>query len=775
MDPQTQSRPPAEELVAEILWDRIAPSLDPEIGLLLIYAPQESNRHRVALRWLDGQGELINVGIPPEEIFDKIAEQQMRAPNTRIAVILPADFPATKMLRHFNAHVVDFKDLFLTASDISTLTGEDFPDAERLWQLTGGWPGCVRSLLADSSNQNAAVNALRRAALPWIGALDPEGILRECAFLPELTEDLMVAFYGDRYPNPPSISALSRAAMAQRSLSGDWAMPELLRQVIIDDLEWREPQRAQWLHEHAIESMHAAGRTGEAVRSALGRHSWRALSTVLVDGWVDLFTTEPRLLFEAGTRLPRWATRRSQIYGPAMKIAAAAVKDRMVIPFPTTEPDYLTDQTAQLLREHTIELYRQPKSEAIFAGLVELGILRFHGHYGSEGADAARRLRRAVRQATAAGNVRPSLAAMAELHAGMSMDIANERPAAAAAYESAWSLAEVTENHFIAADAASKLSLVHAQEGNTRAARRWLVSFRHHHSKVRWGSAMVGRAAELAEAFVAFAELDIGKLGSVLGRLPDEPDNDEFWAVHALLLAIHAASTDRAEAAHRILGELVLSRPYAANSPMAGRALHHAAAFLGVEGGFNALNHQGASTIPASSPELIATRALYRLYRGDRNGALAVLAATPSLVTGARHDNLIRNTRLAARYIGALPEGVLEDIAKRHAVDGELIDLAPFWMSGSMLELEELLQLTSDQLDRLKIFMPPTSVEVRPVLTDRELSVLAGLRADLSRGRIAEELFVSPNTVKSQISSLYRKLDVNSKAEALKIASHWGY
>ncbi|PRA08279.1 hypothetical protein CQ010_17760 [Arthrobacter sp. MYb211] len=775
MDLFTQSRPSAEDPVAAILWDRIAPSLDPKIHLLLLNAPQGSNRHRVALRWLDGQGELIDESTPPEELFDKIAERQMRAPDARIAVILPAGSIAADITRHIGGHVVDFRDLFLSASDISKLAGAGFTDAERLRQLTGGWPGCVRSLLADSSNQDAAVNALRRAALPWIEALDPEGILRECAFLPELTEELMVAFYGDRYPNPPGISALRRAAMAQCSPSGGWIMPELLRQVLVEDCEWREPQRAQWLHEHAVEAMHAAGRTREAVRSALGKRSWRALSTVLVEGWVDIFTTEPRLLFEAGARLPRWATSRSQIYGPAMKIAAAAAKDRMVVPFPTTEPDYMTDYTAQLLREHTIELYRQPKPEAIFAGLIELGILRFHGHYGPEGTDAACRLRRAVQQATAAGNVRPALAAMAELHAGISLDIANERPSATAAYESAWSLAEVAGNHFIAADVASKLSLVYAQEGNTRAARRWLMSFHDHHSKVRWGSAMVGRAAGLAEAFVAFAELDIETLGSILGQLPAEPDNDEFWAVHALLLAMHAAVTGQAEAAHRMLEELVLGRPHAASSPMASRALHHAAAILGVEGGFIALNRQAGSAAPAYPPEFVVTRALHRLYCGDRNGALAVLSRAPIVVTGARYDNLIRNTRLAARYMGVLPEGILADIAKRHAVDGELSDLVPVWMNGNTLELEELLQLTAEQLGRLKIFMPPSSIEIRPTLTERELSVLAGLRADHSRSRIAEQLFVSPNTVKSQISSLYRKLDVNSKAEALKVARHWGY
>jgi LuxR family maltose regulon positive regulatory protein len=53
------------------------------------------------------------------------------------------------------------------------------------------------------------------------------------------------------------------------------------------------------------------------------------------------------------------------------------------------------------------------------------------------------------------------------------------------------------------------------------------------------------------------------------------------------------------------------------------------------------------------------------------------------------------------------------------------------------------------------------------VLTDRERAVLRLLASDLSLREIAGELYVSPNTVKTQTRSIYRKLQVSSRDEAV--------
>jgi DNA-binding NarL/FixJ family response regulator len=55
-------------------------------------------------------------------------------------------------------------------------------------------------------------------------------------------------------------------------------------------------------------------------------------------------------------------------------------------------------------------------------------------------------------------------------------------------------------------------------------------------------------------------------------------------------------------------------------------------------------------------------------------------------------------------------------------------------------------------------------------LTERELLVLKGLIDGYDHKEIADKLFVSPHTVRNQISSIYKKLHVNGKVDAVKIA-----
>jgi LuxR family transcriptional regulator, maltose regulon positive regulatory protein len=59
-------------------------------------------------------------------------------------------------------------------------------------------------------------------------------------------------------------------------------------------------------------------------------------------------------------------------------------------------------------------------------------------------------------------------------------------------------------------------------------------------------------------------------------------------------------------------------------------------------------------------------------------------------------------------------------------------------------------------------------------LTPAELRVLPYLQTHLTAGGIAERLFVSGNTVKSQMMSIYRKLDVSSRDDAVQKATAIG-
>jgi LuxR family maltose regulon positive regulatory protein len=59
-------------------------------------------------------------------------------------------------------------------------------------------------------------------------------------------------------------------------------------------------------------------------------------------------------------------------------------------------------------------------------------------------------------------------------------------------------------------------------------------------------------------------------------------------------------------------------------------------------------------------------------------------------------------------------------------------------------------------------------------LSDREREVLALIAKGLSNRDIAERLYISLSTVKSHTASIYGKLGVHSRTEAVARANAWG-
>ncbi|OIQ76758.1 spore germination protein GerE [mine drainage metagenome] len=74
---------------------------------------------------------------------------------------------------------------------------------------------------------------------------------------------------------------------------------------------------------------------------------------------------------------------------------------------------------------------------------------------------------------------------------------------------------------------------------------------------------------------------------------------------------------------------------------------------------------------------------------------------------------------------------------------------------------------------------PVSTLELsRPVLSEpltrRERVILSNLTEDVTLEEIASKLFVTRNTVKSQVRSVYRKLGVSTRADAVACAHAFG-
>jgi ATP/maltotriose-dependent transcriptional regulator MalT len=71
-------------------------------------------------------------------------------------------------------------------------------------------------------------------------------------------------------------------------------------------------------------------------------------------------------------------------------------------------------------------------------------------------------------------------------------------------------------------------------------------------------------------------------------------------------------------------------------------------------------------------------------------------------------------------------------------------------------------------------FEPNPKVRETLGISDRELEVLALLAAGRSNKEIANQLNVSPNTIKTHVANLFEKLEAKRRTEAISRAREFG-
>ena len=112
----------------------------------------------------------------------------------------------------------------------------------------------------------------------------------------------------------------------------------------------------------------------------------------------------------------------------------------------------------------------------------------------------------------------------------------------------------------------------------------------------------------------------------------------------------------------------------------------------------------------------------------------------------------------------AAENGMLQSVAAEGAAVLELVELTAWAVPDGWMDRLRRLLVTSWEAQA-----PPQGGPVEE-LTDRERDVLRLLPSRLSLREIAGELFVSQNTLKFHLRVIYRKLGVNSRAEAVEAA-----
>jgi len=211
--------------------------------------------------------------------------------------------------------------------------------------------------------------------------------------------------------------------------------------------------------------------------------------------------------------------------------------------------------------------------------------------------------------------------------------------------------------------------------------------------------------------------------------------------------------------------------------------------------------HFAASQMTTARAKVLITLRQARRAMTLFDGPFQLTSATSSSMAMAQfyaghiHEAYVTSMKWGTGH-GASPRTALENLVVNIAADvrlnGSAIDLTNvrraealsvrhgLWSPWSAVALEdrdavfELLSADAraEATRRGSFFASSVSV---PRLTKREHVILARLEPASTVGDIARALVVSPNTVKSQLQSLYRKLDVSDRSGAIRAAHAWGF
>ena len=166
-------------------------------------------------------------------------------------------------------------------------------------------------------------------------------------------------------------------------------------------------------------------------------------------------------------------------------------------------------------------------------------------------------------------------------------------------------------------------------------------------------------------------------------------------------------------------------------------------------------------TQPATRALTLVCAAQLHHYLGDRDLAAGLLRDAVALTQSRRNASPFLGWSVHGTRVGQLMTGD-PALADSSSWGHELVEACA--ERASVVAMFRPVVATSNEL--LSVADPTMT----PVLSPREQEVLTELARGSTYADIASNLFVSENTVKTHISSLYSKLSVGRRSEALAVA-----
>jgi len=660
--------------------------------------------------------------------------------------------------------------------------------AQRLRDALGGWPAPVRAVLSETEPGEESLSFIAAERYVAEVALEALRADRELApVLPILLADrLTVGLAADLLHDAGrGARAVVDAGLAERvrgDVDVELRVPPVVRSALCAAFERDRRTAAGDVHDRLrawYERHDGPGHTLYAFRHAAAAADQASLERLWIHHAATLTLDHPREL----------ATVLAEVHGsvtaarPAMMVArrvlqAAASAAGAIVEGPGV-PAALRAYADVSRALASRPLDSLPLHDLLWLGSGLLVSLRDEGKF-AEAEALACDVERSAAAKTARGEDPGDGLAWFHLQRGILATLSDGPAAGIGRYERSWEYRWSTAAA-VAGLAAGHLALAHAFAGHAKAARQWLERHRRVDTGLHWSRAHVRAPARIAAALLALDRLDKPAAEAALADLGDGSAAPELWPFVSFLRAQYG---------------LFFGDPVAALAELDGADRSHAHVAAPSRAVRNLLDRARADLLLAAGG---AQRAHALVADSDRGGGFpAVAHARVALLAGevrlARRiatdhvwrkstDNRVRLEMLlvlaSASYrdddVGAARELMRTAVTLYHETEM----LGPFALLGPM-ERETLVEvadrsLGGRDLEVLTPFRTPFPERAAIIrLTRREMELAQALVTTGSRQDLADQFFVSVNTIRKQLVSLYRKLRVGSRAEALARVAELG-
>jgi LuxR family maltose regulon positive regulatory protein len=672
--------------------------------------------------------------------------------------------------------VIEPDQLILTGDDIARIVGESgsrFGTTDKLLQASGGNPLLLRAILAGTTAGVGTGSSPEAVIADYLrGIFRQQEDLELFASTTSVPDDLDADFAQRLSGLPDQIvvsllhSLESDGLVMRREAAGvaRYRYHPLVREVLREGLRRDHLERFRSASLLASADSELRKKYLPALRHAVEAQDYLRASDVCLHGGFALLRARGAAAILHTIPLRHIA--RQPFLAVVLGLAANARGDRL----------RALELLALAYGASRAQRRSQRAAEQAGLALIETVVLRITGRAGDSVAPA-RRMMTILESASPA-----ELEEIADqlnsywYHAALSLFRAGRLEEALACGErvgiSAAALADGTPESF---GAAALVAVINAARGECRAAAEVLARLDAADYPIELRNGYVGSLGHVARGIVALESGDIATARAQLhafGVRPNLEHGPLFTAFRAFLEFWDAApEVGLRTLDHREAVDRPRARMTAQDRQISAivRALLHAA--LGQVG-----------------PAHVALREL------ERRDPVSVLLHATLLILEQRPEDAIERLNVSTDWNGPRLQAAAEILRACAWLMREDEDLAAAALTRFLAvyavhgtrtplllvpaELREPLWTFADRLgvgplalaDLREVPSPLRIGLARAALTRREADVLEQLRSTASFSEIAANLSVSPNTVKSQVRTLYRKFEVSNRDEALRVA-----